>query len=65
MTSRIIVEVTGNAFIVDANTEMISGSRDTAAMTESSGTLFCIVIRLDIASACPIVSVLLFFIVKL
>ena len=33
VTSWIIVEVTGNALTVDTNTEVISVSRDTAAMT--------------------------------
>ena len=53
VASRIIVEVTNNALTVDLNTEVISGSRDTAAMTELSGTLFCIVMSLDSASAKP------------
>ena len=35
---------------MDANIEVISGFRDTATMTESSGTLFCIVMSLDSAS---------------
>ena len=47
MISQIIVEVTGNALTEDSNTEVISGSRDTAAMTQSSGTLFCIVMSID------------------
>ena len=64
--SRIIVEVTGNALTVDTNTEVISGSRDTAAMTESSDTLFFIVMGLDdSASAWPTESVPLYFIIKL
>ena len=40
MASQIIVEMTGNTFTVDAKTEVISGSRNTAAMTKSSVTLF-------------------------
>lgn len=63
MASRIIVEVTDNALTVDASAEVTSGYRDNTVVTESSRTLFCVIMSLDNASAFVLVE--LYFIEKL
>ena len=54
MASLIMWEVTGSSFTVAVSIKEISGSKDIAATTESSGCFWCALMSLDKASACPI-----------
>ena len=50
VASLIIWEVTGSSLIVAVSIEEISGSKDIAATTESSGCFWCVLMSFDVQS---------------